>query len=71
MKTRRLEIACERESVDESASHAIGFVSSMIVSSDAGVPPTSLVSRAHVRTRLKQIYLAQSSSRELSRLSSP
>jgi hypothetical protein len=40
MKTRRLEIACERERMAESESHAIGFVSNMIVRSEAGVPPT-------------------------------
>jgi hypothetical protein len=39
MKTSRFEIACERERTEDNESHAIGFVSNIMVRRDAGVPP--------------------------------
>ena len=43
MKTRRLEMACESESVVERASHAMGLVSRRTVRSDAGVPAMQML----------------------------
>jgi hypothetical protein len=44
IKTRKLEMACDRERIENSESQAIGLVSRMTVSSDAGVPPACCVS---------------------------